>query len=105
MDGYSLVDLLCFIGCLAEIYIMVLLFEKRGRKKYTGIKALFCLLMAAIVPAFPYFLYYSYLALSVWCSSCLIIAIAGSEICFAEYVILYIYSRKKEICGGKYHGI
>ena len=105
MDGYSLVDLLCFIGVLIEIYIMVLLFEKRGRKKYTGIKASFCLLMAAIVLVFPYIPHYSYFALSVWCSPCLLIAIVGSEICFAEYVILYLCIRKKEIYGGKCHGI
>lgn len=105
MDGYSLVDLLCFIGCLTEIYIMVLLFEKRGRKKYTGIKVSFCLLMAAIVLVLPYILHYSYFALTVWCTPCLLIVIAGIEICFAEYVILYICSRKKEIYGGKYHGI
>lgn len=94
MDGNSLVDLLCMISCLVEIYIMILLFEKR-RKKYAGAKVFFCLLMAVIVLMAPYILHYNYFALSVWCSPCVLIAIAGVEICFAEYMALCICDRKK----------
>ncbi|MBD5453379.1 MAG: beta-lactamase family protein, partial [Lachnospiraceae bacterium] len=95
IDGYSLIDLLCVIICLTEIYIMVLLFEKRGKKKYAGIKISFCLLMAVIVPAIPYILHYNYFNMAVWCSPCLLVAVAGIEICFAEYVVLCAYNRKK----------
>ena len=70
---------------------MILLFEK---KKYAGMIAFFCLLMAVIVLLLPYFFHYNYFALSVWVSPCLLIAIVGIEICLAEYIILYIYSRK-----------
>ena len=93
MDGNSLVDLLCTMGCLVEIYIMVLLFEKR-RKKYAGVKVFFCLLTAVIVLLLPYILHYNYFALAVWSSPCLLIAIAGVEMCFAEYIILCIWNRK-----------
>ena len=82
------------ISCLVEIYIMILLFEKR-RKKYAGAKVFFCLLMAVIVLMAPYILHYNYFALSVWCSPCVLIAIAGVEICFAEYMALCICDRKK----------
>ncbi len=95
MDGNSLVDLLCVVGCLTEIYIMVLLFEKREKKKYAGIKVSFCLLMAVIVLLIPYILHYNYFNMAVWCSPCLLIAIAGLEICFAEYAVLCIRNRKK----------
>ena len=95
IDGYSVIDLLCVIICLTEIYIMVLLFEKREEKKYTDIKASFCLLMAVIVPAIPYILHYNYFNMAVWCSPCLLVAVAGIELCFAEYVVLCAYNRKK----------
>lgn len=97
MDGNSLVDLLCFIASLTEFYMMILFFEKRGRKKYAGIKIFFCLLMAVIVLAFPYVLHYNYFILAVWCSPCLLIAIAGVEICLAEYIVLCIYNHKKRM--------
>ena len=95
MDGYSLVDLLCVVGCLTEINIMVLLFEKREKKKYAGIKVFFCLLMAVIVLVVPYLLHYNYFNMAVWFSPCPIIAIAGIEICFAEYAVLCLCNRKK----------
>ncbi len=88
-------DLLCSIACLAEIYIMVVLFEKRGKKRYAGIKVFFCLLLAVIVLVIPYILHYNYFNMAVWCSPCLIIAVVGMEICFAEYAVLCICNRKK----------
>ncbi len=91
VDGNSLLDFICTIVCLVEGCIMILLFEK---KKYAGMIAFFCLLMAVIVLLLPYFFHYNYFALSVWVSPCLLIAIVGIEICLAEYIILYIYSRK-----------
>ena len=98
-DGNSLFDWACIILCLIEFYIMVLLFEKRRKKKYMGTKALFCLLMSIIVLLVPYILHYNYFTLVVWFSPCLFIAIAGAEICFAEYIVLYICNHKKCIRG------
>ena len=95
MDGYSLVDLLCVIICLIEIYIMALLFEKREKKKLAGIKVSFCLLLAVIVLVIPYILHYNYFNMAVWFSPCLIIAVAGIEICLAEYAVLCVCNRKK----------
>lgn len=94
MDGNSLVDLVSMIGCLIELYIIILLFEKRGRKKYAGIKIFFNVLAAVIVLLIPYILHYNYFSLAVWFSPCLLIAIAGAEICFAEYIVLCIYNCK-----------
>ena len=34
-------------------------------------------------------------SLAVWVSPCLLIAIAGVEICIAEYTVLCIYNRMK----------
>lgn len=95
IDSNSFIDLLCFIICLMEIYIMVSLFEKREQKKYTGTKVLFCILIAVIVLLIPYILHYNYFALAVWFSPCLLFAIAGIEACLAEYIILCIYNHKK----------
>ncbi len=97
MDGNSLVDLVSFISCLMEICIMVLLFEKRRRNKYAVTKVFFCLLMAVIVLLVPYIFHYNYFALAVWCSPCVLIAIAGAWICLAEYIVLCICNRKKYI--------
>ena len=93
MDGNSLVDMLCLIGCLAEIYIMILLFERRGRARYTGGKVFFCLLMAVMVLLIPCILHYNYFAMAVWCSPCLLMAAAGVEICCAEYAVLHVRHR------------
>lgn len=95
MDGNSLVDLLCVIGCLFEIYIMVLLFERRGRVRYVGTKVFFYLMTALIVLLVPYILHYNYFTLAVWFSPCLFIAIAGAEICFTEYIVSCICNHKK----------
>ena len=97
MDGNSLVDLLCFIICFIEIYMMLLLFEKRKQKKYTGVKVFICLLAATVVLMAPYVLHYNYSALAIWCSPCLLAAIAGIEVCLAEYIILCIGNRKKYV--------
>lgn len=97
-DGNSLLDLLCMIGCFIEIYIIVLLCEKRRRMKPSGRKALLVFLTAVMVPLIPYILHYNYTTLSVWFSPCLLIAIAGMEICFAEYLwfILKKYERERK---------
>jgi len=94
-DGNSLLDWVCIIICFIECYIIVLLFEKRRKKKYMGIKALFCMLMIIIVLLVPYILHYNYFTLAVWFSPCLFIVIAGVEICFLEYIVLYVCSHKK----------
>ena len=99
MDGNSLVDLLCMISFLIEIYIMVILFEKRGSAKYAGAKVFFICLMTIIVLLAPYILHYNYFSMAVWFSPCLLFAIAGVEICFAEYVVICICNRKKCACG------
>lgn len=97
MDSNSLLDFICIIICLIEICIFLLLFKKREKKKLTGTKAFLCLLMIIMVLLIPYILHYNYFALAVWFSPCLFIAMTGVEICFAEYIILYMCSRKKYI--------
>lgn len=99
MDGNSLVDMLCMISFLIEIYIMVVLFEKRGSAKFAGAKVVFICLMTIIVLLAPYLLHYNYFTLAVWFSPCLLFAIAGVEICFAEYAVICISNRKKCACG------
>lgn len=77
--------------------MMLLLFEKRKQKKYAGVKVFICLLVATVVLMAPYILHYNYSALAIWCSPCLLIAIAGIEVCLAEYIILCIGNRKKYV--------
>lgn len=97
IDGNSLVDVLCMISCFIETCIVVLLFEKRRRLRYSGTKVIFCLLVAIIVLLTPYILHYNYFTLAVWFSPCLLFAIAGVEICFVEYIVLCICKRMKYV--------
>ena len=90
MEGNSLVDLLCVISCFVELYVIILLFEQRERRRYTRVKVFIAAIIAIIMALVPYFLHYNYLTLMVWFSSCLLIAIVGVEICFAEYILLSI---------------
>lgn len=90
MEGNSLVDLLCVISCLVELYVMILLFEHRERTRYTRVKVFIAAIIAIIMALVPYILHYNYLTLMVWFSPCLLIAIVGVEICFVEYILLSI---------------
>lgn len=94
MDSYSLLDFICIIICMIEICILLMIFKKREKKKLTSTKAFLCLLMIILVFLIPYILHYNYSALAVWFSPCVLIAMTGIEICFAEYIILYLCSRK-----------
>lgn len=96
MDGNSLLDFLGIIICLLEGCIFLSLFEKR-RKKKSVIASVFCLFMMIIILLIPYIPHYNYLSLAVWFSPCLLIAMTAAEVCFAEYIILYICGRKKHL--------
>ncbi len=95
MDGNSLIDLFSIIFFLIELYIAIILFEKRNwRRNSTFVKAIISLIMAFIIIALPYILHYNYLTLSIWFSPCFIFEIVGSAICFILYFIGYMYNRK-----------
>lgn len=95
LDGNALVDLISFIICIIELYALLVLFEKRKSKKYVGVMAICTLIMAIIVLVFPYILNYNYLTIAIWFSPCLLLAIAGVEICFICYLVLYMCNHKK----------
>lgn len=99
IDGNSLLDLLCTIICLIECCMIVTLFRKRKRTKYVRTRLIFYFLIMVVLLLIPYTLHYNYFALAVWCSPCLLIAIAGIEIYFAEYIVLYIRACKKSVEG------
>lgn len=99
IEGNSLLDLLCMIICLIECCMIVTLFRKRERTKYVRTRLIFYFLIMVVALLIPYILHYNYFALAVWCSPCLLIAIAGIEIYFAEYIVLYICDCKKSVEG------
>lgn len=102
LDGHSLIDWLCVIGCLIELYVMILLFEHRERRRDTKGKAFLVAIIAVILAFVPYMLHYNYFAMMVWFSPCAIIAIVGVELCFAEYILFsFCHLRRRNVSVGK----
>lgn len=102
MDGHSLLDWLCVIVCLIELYVMILLLEHRERRRAAKGKAYLAAIIAVILAFVPYMLHYNYFAMMVWFSPCVIIAIVGVELCFAEYILFsFCHLRRQNVMNGR----
>ncbi|RDU23219.1 serine hydrolase domain-containing protein [Anaerosacchariphilus polymeriproducens] len=88
VDETSLVDLFCTILCFVELYVGIILWEKKNRiRTYAIVKASISLLLAILIAVFPYALHYNYLTLAIWYSPSLLVAAVGGVICLLRYAV------------------
>lgn len=95
LDENSLIDLVGIIICFAELYLGIIIFERKDNKgKNKRIKAIISLLIGIIIIGFPYIIHYNYLTLRIWFSPWLFFAIISSVICCVWYFICYMITVK-----------